>query len=195
MICSTGADHRDIFLRMIVPQRAIQLRRPERLGQECDRFTVLQRLTCRCVNIGADDDRTYAEDFVDLARGLGATPSMCETQVHQNDVGPVGFRAGDRTRLGRGNRTDLMSEFLHKLLKAHRDDHLILDDQKLHVPPPVQPGLRINGWTRPAASSWHMLECGEAIRQPLAIFLHNRHSRTTDVLKADALLEPDSPGG
>jgi hypothetical protein len=36
---------------------------------------------------------------------------------------------------------------------------------------------------------------GEAIRQPLAIFLHNRHSRTTDALKADALLEPDSPGG
>jgi hypothetical protein len=36
---------------------------------------------------------------------------------------------------------------------------------------------------------------GEAIRQPLAIFLHGRHSRTTDALKAEAVLEPDSPGG
>jgi hypothetical protein len=36
---------------------------------------------------------------------------------------------------------------------------------------------------------------GEAIRQPLAIFLHGRHSRTTDALKAEAMLEPDSPGG
>jgi hypothetical protein len=35
----------------------------------------------------------------------------------------------------------------------------------------------------------------EAIRQPLAIFLHGRHSRTTDALKAEAVLEPDSPGG
>jgi hypothetical protein len=36
---------------------------------------------------------------------------------------------------------------------------------------------------------------GEAIRQPLAIFLHGRHWRTTDTLKAEAVLEPDSPGG
>jgi hypothetical protein len=36
---------------------------------------------------------------------------------------------------------------------------------------------------------------GEAMRQPLAIFLHGRHSRTTDALKAEAVLEPDSPGG
>jgi hypothetical protein len=36
---------------------------------------------------------------------------------------------------------------------------------------------------------------GEVIRQPLAIFLHGRHSRTTDALKAEAVLEPDSPGG
>jgi hypothetical protein len=36
---------------------------------------------------------------------------------------------------------------------------------------------------------------GEAIRQPLAVFLHERHSRTTDALKAEALQEPDSPGG
>jgi hypothetical protein len=36
---------------------------------------------------------------------------------------------------------------------------------------------------------------GEALRQSLAVFLHDRHSRTTDALKADAILEPDSPGG
>jgi hypothetical protein len=36
---------------------------------------------------------------------------------------------------------------------------------------------------------------GEVIRQPLAVFLHDRHSRTTDALKASAVLEPDSPGG
>jgi hypothetical protein len=36
---------------------------------------------------------------------------------------------------------------------------------------------------------------GEPMRQPLAVFLHNRHSRTTDALKAHALQEPDSLGG
>jgi hypothetical protein len=36
---------------------------------------------------------------------------------------------------------------------------------------------------------------GEDLRQPLAVFLHARHTRTTDTLKAEALLEPDSPGG
>jgi hypothetical protein len=36
---------------------------------------------------------------------------------------------------------------------------------------------------------------GEVIRQPLAVFLHARHTRTTDSLKAEALQEPDSPGG
>lgn len=36
---------------------------------------------------------------------------------------------------------------------------------------------------------------GEVLRQPLAVFLHARHTRTTDTLKADALQEPDSPGG
>jgi hypothetical protein len=36
---------------------------------------------------------------------------------------------------------------------------------------------------------------GEVLRQPLAVFLHARHTRTTDALKAEALLEPDSPGG
>jgi hypothetical protein len=36
---------------------------------------------------------------------------------------------------------------------------------------------------------------GEAIRQPLAVFLHERHTRTTDSLKAAAMQEPDSQGG
>jgi hypothetical protein len=36
---------------------------------------------------------------------------------------------------------------------------------------------------------------GEALRQPLAIYLHDRHERTTDALKADAMPEPDSLGG
>jgi hypothetical protein len=40
-----------------------------------------------------------------------------------------------------------------------------------------------------------VLSRGEAIRDPLAVFLHHRHSRTTDALKADAVLEPDSLGG
>jgi hypothetical protein len=36
---------------------------------------------------------------------------------------------------------------------------------------------------------------GEAFRQPLAIYLHERHERTTDALKRDAVPEPDSLGG
>jgi hypothetical protein len=36
---------------------------------------------------------------------------------------------------------------------------------------------------------------GEPIRQPLAVFLHDRHLRTTDAPKAHALQEPDSLGG
>jgi hypothetical protein len=36
---------------------------------------------------------------------------------------------------------------------------------------------------------------GEAIRQPLAVFLHEQHTRTTDSLKAAAMQEPDSLGG
>jgi hypothetical protein len=36
---------------------------------------------------------------------------------------------------------------------------------------------------------------GEALRQPLAIYLHDRHERTTDALKAEAVPEPDSLGG
>jgi hypothetical protein len=36
---------------------------------------------------------------------------------------------------------------------------------------------------------------GEALREPLALFLHERHPRTTDALKQDAVQEPDSLGG
>lgn len=36
---------------------------------------------------------------------------------------------------------------------------------------------------------------GEQVRQELAIFLHNNHSRTLDTTKARAMLEPDSLGG
>jgi hypothetical protein len=36
---------------------------------------------------------------------------------------------------------------------------------------------------------------GEALRQQLAIFLHHKHQRTSDSIKARATLEPDSLGG
>jgi hypothetical protein len=36
---------------------------------------------------------------------------------------------------------------------------------------------------------------GEAGRQQLAIFLHNRHQSTSDSLRARAMPEPDSLGG
>jgi hypothetical protein len=36
---------------------------------------------------------------------------------------------------------------------------------------------------------------GEALREPLALYLHERHPRTTDALKQNAIVEPDSPGG
>jgi hypothetical protein len=35
----------------------------------------------------------------------------------------------------------------------------------------------------------------DAMRQRLAVFLHNKHSRTTDGIKARAIPEPDSLGG
>jgi hypothetical protein len=34
---------------------------------------------------------------------------------------------------------------------------------------------------------------GEAFRQPLAIYLHDRHERTTNALKAEAAPEPSAP--
>jgi hypothetical protein len=36
---------------------------------------------------------------------------------------------------------------------------------------------------------------GEAIRQQLAIYLHDKHTRTTDAVHARATPEPDSLGG
>ena len=36
---------------------------------------------------------------------------------------------------------------------------------------------------------------GEQVRQELAVFLHNNHSRTSDATKAKAMREPDSLGG
>ena len=36
---------------------------------------------------------------------------------------------------------------------------------------------------------------GESIRQQLAVLLHEKHSRTSDSIKARAITEPDSLGG
>jgi hypothetical protein len=36
---------------------------------------------------------------------------------------------------------------------------------------------------------------GEPLRQQLAVFLHHRHSRTSDSIKARAMPEPDCLGG
>ena len=36
---------------------------------------------------------------------------------------------------------------------------------------------------------------GESLRQHLAVFLHGKHPRTWDSIKARAMPEPDSPGG
>ena len=35
----------------------------------------------------------------------------------------------------------------------------------------------------------------ESMRQQLAVFLHDKHARTTDSMKARAMPEPDSLGG
>ena len=40
-----------------------------------------------------------------------------------------------------------------------------------------------------------VLSQGERIRQQLALFLHEKHSRTSDAMKARATPEPDSLGG
>jgi hypothetical protein len=36
---------------------------------------------------------------------------------------------------------------------------------------------------------------GEAIRQPLAVYLHTKHPRTVETVQARAISEPDSLGG
>ncbi len=57
-----------------------------------------------------------------------------------------------------------------------------------------------NWSTKPQEAHHQMFEevissQGEEIRQRLAIFLHQKHSRTTDSIKARAIPEPDSLGG
>jgi hypothetical protein len=125
---------------MVVPQRAVQLGGPEGFRDESDRGTVLQRFASDYVNIRTDNDRTDAEAFVNLACGLGATSPVRETEVHENDVRSVHFCASDGSILCGRHRTDLMTKIRYELLKAHRDDHLIFHDQKLHFSPLVQHG-------------------------------------------------------
>ena len=36
---------------------------------------------------------------------------------------------------------------------------------------------------------------GDPVRQQLAVFLHHKHQRTSDAVKAQAMSEPDSLGG
>ena len=36
---------------------------------------------------------------------------------------------------------------------------------------------------------------GESMRQQIAVFLHAKHSRTSDAVKSSAMPEPDSLGG
>ena len=52
----------------------------------------------------------------------------------------------------------------------------------------------------PQAVQQHLFEeavmsHGESMRQQLAVFLHDKHSRTSDSIKARAMPEPDSLGG
>ena len=52
----------------------------------------------------------------------------------------------------------------------------------------------------PQAVQHHLFEAavtshGEPMRQQLAVFLHDKHSRTADAIKASAIPEPDSLGG
>jgi hypothetical protein len=56
-------------------------------------------------------------------------------------------------------------------------------------------------WSKlPQAVQQHLFEeavmsHGESMRQQLAVFLHDKHSRTSDSIKARAMPEPDSLGG
>jgi hypothetical protein len=52
----------------------------------------------------------------------------------------------------------------------------------------------------PQAVQQHLFEQavmaqGESVRQELAVFLHDKHVRTSDAMRARAMLEPDSLGG
>ena len=57
------------------------------------------------------------------------------------------------------------------------------------------------GWSRLPQDVQHDLferavtAIGESMRQQIAVFLHEKHTRTTDAAKSRAMLEPDSPGG
>jgi len=59
----------------------------------------------------------------------------------------------------------------------------------------------VRTWSKlPQAVQQHLFEeavasHGESMRQQLAVFLHDKHSRTSDSIKARAMLEPDSLGG
>ena len=59
----------------------------------------------------------------------------------------------------------------------------------------------IKTWSSlPQAVQQHLFEeavkpYGEPMRQQLAVFLHDKHPRTLDGIRAHAIPEPDSPGG
>ncbi len=59
----------------------------------------------------------------------------------------------------------------------------------------------VRNWSKlPQAVQQHLFEeatlsQGESIRQQLAVFLHDKHTRTLDSIKAHAVPEPDSLGG
>ncbi len=54
-----------------------------------------------------------------------------------------------------------------------------------HLPQSVQQGLFEDA----------VIAHGEPVRQQLAVFLHDKHARTVDAMKAHAMPEPDSLGG
>jgi hypothetical protein len=54
--------------------------------------------------------------------------------------------------------------------------------------------------TLPQEVQHHLFEAavmsqGESMRQQLAVFLHDKHVRTADSIRARAMMEPDSLGG
>ena len=59
----------------------------------------------------------------------------------------------------------------------------------------------VRNWSNlPQAVQQHLFEDavmshGESLRQQLAVFLHEKHSRTSDSIKKQAMPEPDSLGG
>jgi hypothetical protein len=59
----------------------------------------------------------------------------------------------------------------------------------------------VHAWSRLPHDVQQMLfekavtACGETLRPQLAVFLHERHPRTSTALKSRAMVEPDSLGG